>query len=230
MNLDITPAYAVDDLRFGSLTVQPIDVEWDRDGEDIDADDTHTWAEAFDYIDHSGYTWRLLATDGSVSHVYIGDKAYASHEYDDAAADWSEDNDGADFIDEREWDDLFGLGYGDVPDGPAMNYFYECHVADLNDTPRLVADLNVCVVELDGMTGFALTGGGMDLTWDIVAAYTRVGQLPPVHYAKDLPAMAGISAERPAYRYLIEASVRALTAQAEVMAHAAQRVRERFGV
>lgn len=36
----------------------------------------------------------------------------------------------------------------------------------------------------------ALSGGGMDLSWEICEAYIRLGQLPPVYFC-DLPAMAG---------------------------------------
>ncbi len=38
--------------------------------------------------------------------------------------------------------------------------------------------------------GFALTGGGMDLTWEICEAYMLLGYLPPLTFAARLPRMA----------------------------------------
>jgi hypothetical protein len=55
-----------------------------------------------------------------------------------------------------------------------------------------IADLPLCIVyrEADSAYELALTGGGMDLSWQICEAYMRLGQLPPFHSA-GLPAMCG---------------------------------------
>jgi hypothetical protein len=46
------------------------------------------------------------------------------------------------------------------------------------------------LVTIDGEHCLALTGGGMDLSWEICEAYILLGQLPPAHFK--LPAMAGL--------------------------------------
>jgi hypothetical protein len=82
-------------------------------------------------------------------------------------------------------------------EGPMMNYSYA--VDTWRESPQEAADrishLPLCVVTFsddgayDGIH-LALTGGGMDLSWEICEAYILLGYLPPVHFA-DLPAMAG---------------------------------------
>jgi len=76
-------------------------------------------------------------------------------------------------------------------EGPQMNFFYPCEVGDLEEAARAISHLPLCVVLMqDGEEGFALTGGGMDLSWEICAAYIACGFLPPLEYC-DLPNMAG---------------------------------------
>lgn len=75
--------------------------------------------------------------------------------------------------------------------GPMMNYAYPCDVDDIGDAAAKLDGLPLCVVEHDdGRTELALTGGGMDLSWEICAAYVRLGYAPPIHFAS-LPNMAG---------------------------------------
>ena len=80
-------------------------------------------------------------------------------------------------------------------EGPMMNYFYPCPFkASMRDAAKAIEDLPLCVVELRGEErGLALTGGGMDLAWEICAAYIALGFLPPIHFAGRLPDMAGLS-------------------------------------
>lgn len=76
-------------------------------------------------------------------------------------------------------------------EGPQMNYFYECDWNDTEEAAKAIKNLPLCLIELrDGTKGMALTGGGMDLSWEICAAYVALGYLPPVHFAGDLPSMA----------------------------------------
>ena len=77
---------------------------------------------------------------------------------------------------------------GHVPsgDGPMMNYFYPLPNLDESDAAKLV-DTCLCVVAVGDETGLALTGGGMDLTWEIAEAYMLIGHLPPVAFCR-LPA------------------------------------------
>jgi hypothetical protein len=83
------------------------------------------------------------------------------------------------------------LGEMDHEVGPQMNFFYPAPIEDAEEAAFAIAHLPLCVVVMeDGEAGFALTGGGMDLSWEICAAYIACGFLPPLEYC-DLPDMAG---------------------------------------
>lgn len=87
-----------------------------------------------------------------------------------------------------------GEGYTefDSAEGPMMNYRYQIDDEDYgDDSARLIADLPLCLVrdvETENVY-LALTGGGMDLSWEICEAFIRLGYLPPTHF--ELPEMAG---------------------------------------
>lgn len=81
-------------------------------------------------------------------------------------------------------------GYVSTAEGPMMNAFYPVHLTDMDDAAKALKNLPLCVVQFeDGRTGLALTGGGMDLSWEIAEGFIRLGYFPPIHFA-DLPAMA----------------------------------------
>jgi hypothetical protein len=95
---------------------------------------------------------------------------------------------------------------GHVPysEGPMMNYYYiipggeEWNEAAIEDAACRIADLPLCIVRFSEShlatttekLALALTGGGMDLSWEICEAFMVLGYLPPLHFA-DLPGMAG---------------------------------------
>jgi hypothetical protein len=81
-------------------------------------------------------------------------------------------------------------GYVSETEGPMMSYFYPLAIDDAEEAARKLVDLPVCVVSVDGKHGLALTGGGMDLSWEICEAHMLLGCLPPVHFA-DLPGIVG---------------------------------------
>ena len=82
---------------------------------------------------------------------------------------------------------------------PMMNYIYP--LPDFRHEPakaqELIEDTN-CVIVLikDDCDDYcetpylALSGGGMDLSWDICEAYMLLGYFPPVHFCQ-LPQFAG---------------------------------------
>ncbi|MFA5186593.1 MAG: hypothetical protein WC551_08975 [Patescibacteria group bacterium] len=95
---------------------------------------------------------------------------------------------------------VVGLGCSECPkcghesdpiDGPMMNYFYPVpFLGSCEDAAKALGQTCVCVVELsDGTRGLALTGGGMDLSWEIARAHVSLGFLPPAWLR--LPRMAG---------------------------------------
>lgn len=74
-------------------------------------------------------------------------------------------------------------------EGPQMNYFYPVRLSDCEEAAELIRHLPLCVVEFeDGKTALALTGGGMDLSWEICEAFIALGYFPPLHFC-DLPRM-----------------------------------------
>ncbi|HTQ47487.1 MAG TPA: hypothetical protein VMI75_32245 [Polyangiaceae bacterium] len=88
-------------------------------------------------------------------------------------------------------------------EGPMMNYYYPCTIGDEAEAARTLADTCLCVVRVNGETGLALTGGGMDLSWEIKCeAFMLLGHLPPVHFA-DLPGMAGKDVDSKRNRWIV---------------------------
>lgn len=115
----------------------------------------------------------------------------------------------------------------DYSDGPMMSYFYPLpdldRVADEYDAAERIADLPLCVVTFgDGSHALALTGGGMDLSWEICEAFTRIGFLPPLRYC-DLPKLAGKRIDA-AERYVLAACHRSC----DVAESQAKQTRERL--
>lgn len=81
---------------------------------------------------------------------------------------------------DSDWD-------GDVSDyDPMMNYYYPLPNLTQEDARTLDdANVNLTIVEFtaSGETGLALTGGGMDFSWEICEGYVALGYFPPAHFA-----------------------------------------------
>lgn len=96
---------------------------------------------------------------------------------------------------------------------PMMNFAYPLPdlgvAADVYDAADRIHDLPLCVVSRDGGYELALTGGGMDLSWEICEAFMRLGFLPPFHFC-ELPGMAG-RGQSPRDRAIIAACRRAVS-------------------
>ena len=86
-------------------------------------------------------------------------------------------------------------GWLGLCEGPMMSYWYPCCISDPENAAIALVHLPLCVVEVDHTTGLALTGGGMDLSWEICAAYMLCGYLPPLNWCMHLPRMAGPSSQ-----------------------------------
>lgn len=107
-------------------------------------------------------------------------------------------------------------GHVSMFEGPMMSYWYpiaDFGIAPPHDSPHEAAPkflrLPLCIVKVDDQYGLALTGGGTDLTWEIVEAFTVLGYLPPVHFAKRMPAICGRGVS-PKDHYLLKACKRSL--------------------
>jgi hypothetical protein len=228
----------VNSLKFGSLHVTPTHFDWSAPQDD----DGDGWSstEATRHTDDQGRERILIVRDGSVTQLWDNGKLYESYEaqsylddhwvYPDTDEDSDNPPDGdldPTALDAEEFDALFGTDV-EGADGPQMNYWYECEYLDSDNAAAAavaIVDLPLCIVEIDGRWGFALTGGGMDLTWEIVEAYVQIGLLPPVYYARDLPGMAG-RGNNEKDQMLAAACLRSLTAAAESLNRDAERLRE----
>jgi hypothetical protein len=159
----------VSGLRNCEVSAESRSVDWaEAIGEDMEG-----WqAFAVEECEECGRSFVVSSNMGQDQHRYIEPEF--------------EDEDG----EEVENECMGTCGYFE---GPMMNHFYPCEFIGLDhdDAARAIAHLPLCVVELEcGETGFALTGGGMDLSWEICDAYISCGYLPPFQYT-GLPRMAG---------------------------------------
>lgn len=84
-------------------------------------------------------------------------------------------------------------GYVPTNEGPMMSYYYPLpeYRGDVTEDARSLVDLPLCLIHLMERDEYALalTGGGMDLTWQICEAFMLLGLLPPFHFT-DLPGYA----------------------------------------
>ncbi len=89
-------------------------------------------------------------------------------------------------------------GYYEWKDGffPMMNYAYPIDLRYGADQEELAGHIDalagcVTLVTVDDQTYLALTGGGMNLAWNICAAFIACRCMPPLKYLEALPKMAG---------------------------------------
>lgn len=77
-------------------------------------------------------------------------------------------------------------------DGPMMSWAWPVTLRrSAEDAAESLTHLPVCIVEhTEHGTLLALTGGGMDLSWELCEAYIRLGLAPPIKLCS-LPRMAG---------------------------------------
>lgn len=154
------PQTPIRDLSTANVSSTPRDIDWTETlGEDLDG-----WtAYGFDQCSKCG-EWVFTNQGGEEQHRYS--------------------------IQENEDEPTDCTGYVQGAE-PMMNHFYP---ADFDMTPedaaRRIKDLPLCVITIDGgrynedETGFALTGGGMNLSWEIAEAYVKCGLLPPARFSR----------------------------------------------
>ncbi len=182
-------ARTVADLREGTVDVVPVDRDW-----------SEGYGETWDYVEapscpHCGDSARwfdvqdlLEIAHGLGSTEDIDRLVEVAHEKADDYSTW------------RCTDPLCGdFGVEIDPfdggaEGPMMSYGYPLPDGislDESDADKL-RDLPLCIVRRDDGENYelALTGGGMNLSWEICHAFVLLDYLPPAHFA-ELPAMCG---------------------------------------
>lgn len=113
--------------------------------------------------------------------------------------------------------------------GPSMNYYYPLRGLEFSvETAAKLAGHCLCLVEVGGTVGMCLEAGGMDLTWEIVAAHLALGYRPPVHFC-GLPRMGdrGQSADD---RLIIRACLESIRIQGNWAENKASDLRRMLGV
>ena len=115
-------------------------------------------------------------------------------------------------------------------EGPMMSYYYPLPQFNMpcDEAAKLLVDLPLVVVEFQdsGDKALALSGGGMDLSWEICEAYMLLGYFPPVHFC-DLPEMAGRGQSKKD-RWIIAGCRCSLQSAKHRAGSSLRRLRERF--
>jgi hypothetical protein len=107
---------------------------------------------------------------------------------------------------------------------PMMNYVWplpafggEDGGAEIAQGTLMEARINICLVQVadigperDDEYGLALTGGGMNLAWDIAQAYVLLGYVPPVALYDSLPCFAGQDNSQEPFASVLKACHRGL--------------------
>ena len=185
-------AEQVEDLNLAAIDSKPINVDgWDfSDYDNSDREVTYTEATVMSGDDRD---WTVVFSSANSPRIEINGHLYYENGYDEYA-EYEYDEP---VIDEETFAEIFAqIDNGAVSaEGPMMNYWYPVHINDEDQAAIKLAGTSLCVVNVDGQTGLALTGGGMDMTWDVCEAFIALGMLPPVHFG-DLPGMAGVGSER----------------------------------
>lgn len=180
--LDLPP---VEDLGYACVDVQSRRVDWDEETrEDPDRVTVHLPTLTADVL-------RRMAEehdDDAFNPDTYADPDFYDDPEEDAEQALEQAREAFEQSDEYvEWQDGFW---------PVMNAFWPCEVAYGLDDGVAAARIEayagpVTLVTVDGDQGLALTGGGMDLSWNLAAAYVCCGQIPPLCLLAALPRYAG---------------------------------------
>lgn len=232
----------VSDLYHGASDSKPVDAEWDSERL---MNDEWSYYQSFTVDMPEGFAHRVTAViDGhgtlhavrvgpwifEVEHAdFMGSSDVESHLEDQQDEDGALTEDTLQIVADT-LTELSDNGIHRHAGGPMMNYWYPLYAVE--DAPAMSAlmlgSLPLCVVEVDGSWGLALTGGGMDLSWEIAQAFVTLGYLPPTHFS-DLPAMSGIE-NQPHTAYIVSAMIESLTSAAQSATRSADRLREKFSI
>lgn len=117
----------------------------------------------------------------------------------------------------RQGEDALDLG----AEGPMMNYRYPiAEGTATKDNARELVHVALCLVAFEDEEFLALTGGGMDMSWEICLAYITLGFYPPTHFG--LPAMADKYLDHPTTALVLAGSQIANEIQAQWAARRAE--------
>lgn len=172
----------VDTLYPGALGVKPVSIDWEAMS--YPGEGRWSYAEHVDvWVDRDDTYRDVIVRDGYTAALYVDGETFESDDFERYAESLP------DGLSEEQFDAVFA-GIADS-DGPMTNFWYPYDFRDdLVEAAAKIAHLPLAVVEVEGAKGLALTGAGMDFSWEICEAFVRLGFLPPTHFAR-LPGMAG---------------------------------------
>ncbi len=194
---------AVEALHFGSHDETSHTFPWDAIRVDDDA--THAWFTTTTVEDAEGVDRTVVVSGNRVIGV-LGEGANTEISYHPGHWDayredhWvystEDDTDEGHLdpaaMDSAEFRALFD--YRNLPElAPTSQCWWPCSAVERGEAAAVrLGDLPVCTVTFsNGEAGFALSGGGMDMTWFLARAYVRLGMLPPADLAANLRAVGG---------------------------------------
>ncbi|MET0711063.1 MAG: hypothetical protein ABWZ30_00965 [Jiangellaceae bacterium] len=169
-----------------------------------------------DMVTRNDMPYAVVITYAPGMHV-----AYLREEFDEYQADIDDeellgDRGDALVLDQEDWNELFGqfVFSQRMFQRPVMSFWYPLPAAGENpiESARVLDGLPLCVVEVDGEWGLALTGGGQNMSAQIVEAHVRLGHLPPAQFVQELDVPLGAGQDE---ALLVEAGLRSLRHAAE---------------
>lgn len=188
----------VSSMYVDSVSVQPVEKDW-----------TEGYGETWDYIRVPTCPWCETVCPDDDIDVEITTAQMAAREIDadELTHDDGEEEEGGLIAVERDCcpnpdcehfrDEVDPF---EADDGPMMSYYYPLPAkswggrsAWTREDATKLDGLPLVIVYFDedpSDGALALSGGGMDLSWEICEAFMRLGFLPPAKYA-ELPGMAG---------------------------------------
>lgn len=230
--LDLAYGEAVEHMSVQAVDTKPVDIDWrEAAGEDFDG---FSFYQSFQYeLGERDITLVARGPGSVVTHVYSKGTLFSEDEYDEYEYEHGDGELLPGALDEGEFEECFRVEpYHHGVEGPMMNYWYPLDEHERGyfgggfnaETAAAKVTGSLCVVEVGGEYGLALTGGGMDMSWDICEAFVALEMLPPTHFA-DLPRMAGHH-DTDTHRLVLHAMERALVWQQEWLGHRWERVRK----
>lgn len=192
-------------MKTDAILTSPVDYDWTEGYTErwdllLPSADTWTVEQCRDYMDERGHDfpdpnpWNMDRADLVVALESLGIACYDDETDETLAAAYAESMDAEDLDGLDEWRGACNECIQDNTHDyePLMSYYYPLPDLDSDTDPAVIEDLPLVIVEFldDNAYGLALTGGGMDLSWEICEAFTRLGYLPPFHFCR-LPLMAG---------------------------------------
>ncbi len=161
-----------------------------RDGLELSYDSIDAQSVLYDWTDGYGERWDTIQPDFSdIESV----KKFLDMQGREYKGRYGSDTDSQ--YEERLTEQAEEVWQTDEFGHPMMNYYYPFHLRYGADPSELQMKMfieggSTCLVMFEEEPVIVLTGGGMDLSWDICLAYILCGNFPPVRFC-DLPDFAG---------------------------------------